>query len=79
MGDVRFGDRPRDYRLFEESPENEPTRDGGWPIKAEGELLQVGLQVFGNDGSLVGAEDPSLEQAGDLMHAGHRNVGRVIR
>ena len=27
MGDVRFGDRPRDYRLFEESPENEPTRD----------------------------------------------------
>ena len=25
MCDVRFGDRPRDYRLFEKSPENEPT------------------------------------------------------
>ena len=29
MCDVRFGDRPRDYRLFEKSPENEPTCVGG--------------------------------------------------
>jgi len=79
MCDVRFGDRPRDYRLFEKSPENEPTCVWGSPIETEGELLQIGLQVLGNDGSLVGAEDPSLEPAGDVMHAWHRNLRRVIR
>ena len=70
---------PRDYHLFEKSPENEPTCVWGSPIETEGELLQIGLQVLGNDGSLVGAEDPSLEPAGDVMHAWHRNLRRVIR
>ena len=79
MGNVGLGNRPSNSSLFQQSAEKEPTAAGCASVEPESELLQVGLQVGGNDRSLVGTEDPLLKQAGDLVHAWHGDVGGVAR
>jgi len=58
----------------EESPELRPA-----PIEAEGELVEVPLQMVRLHGALVGSEQPPLEQAGDAMYPGKERVCRDAR
>ena len=79
VGDIGLGNRPGGNSLFQEPAEKEPAAAGGAPVEPEGELLQVGLQVGGQDRALMGTEDPPLKQAGDSVYAWHGDVGRVAR
>ena len=65
MGDVGLGHRFGGDGLFEESAEDEAATARGPAVETEGKLLQIRLQVIGSDRALVGAENPSLEQACD--------------
>ena len=78
MRHVGFGDGPGHDGLFEKATEDETTAGRGTAVEAEGELLQVGMQMLGCDGALVGAEDPALQQAGDPMDSRHGDVGRIV-
>jgi len=62
-----------------ESTENESTATGGSPVEPEGELLQVGLEMTRNNRSLMCAENPPLEEAGNPMYSRHRNMSGVTR
>ena len=66
-----------DGGLFDKAAEHEATTSRRPSVEAEREFLQVGLEVFRRHGSLVSAEDPSLEQTGDSMDTGieARNPG----
>jgi hypothetical protein len=74
----RLARQTGDDRLFEKPAEYEAATAGGPAVEAEGELLQVGLQVIWSDGALVCAENPPLEQAGDPVHGGHDHVGGIV-
>ena len=51
----------------------------GPAIEAEREFFQIGLQVVGGNGALVGSEYPTLQQTRDSVHAWHRHMCRVRR
>jgi hypothetical protein len=61
-------------------PPPQPPRDprSTASVQAEGELVEVGVEVIGADRALVGAGQPALEQAGDAMNAltSSRSSGR---
>jgi hypothetical protein len=46
-------------------------------VEAEGELVQVVVEVLAGDAALVGAQLPAFQQRGDAMHMRQRDVGRV--
>lgn len=79
MRDFCFGDGSSHHRLFEKSAEDKATAARGTPIKPEGELLQVGLQMGIGHGTLVGTENPALQQTRNSVHTWHGNVCRVPR
>src|SRR5680860_1376623 len=47
---------------------------GAAAVEAEGELVEVGVEVLWLDGALVAAKQPALEQTCDAVGAGHRDV-----
>ena len=51
------------------SPEFRPA-----PIEAEGELVEVPLQMVRLHGTVMRPEQPPLEQAGDAVHPGKKRV-----
>jgi hypothetical protein len=61
--------------LLEQAVEEHAARAGSPAVEAEGELVQVGLQVPGLDAALVGAQQSALHQGRDAMHAGEQLVG----
>ena len=46
-------------------------------IEAEGEFVEVGIQMRGGDRFLVGAEQPAFEQRSNAMYPRHGNVCRI--
>ena len=44
------------------------------PIEPEAELIEVRLYVIGFDCSLVGTGQPALDERGDTMHPGKRQM-----
>jgi len=63
--------------LLEEPVEEQAAVIGAAAVEAEGELVQVVVELLRADGALVGAEQPAFEQRGDAVHARHRDVGGV--
>ena len=47
-------------------------------VEAEGELVEVRVEVLGSDRPLVGAEHPALEQARNTMDARHQDVSGIV-
>ena len=76
MGDIGLSDGGGNYRLLEQTTEDQSATARGAAIKPE-RKLQVGLQMLRGDRALVGAEDPALEKAGDTMHTGHGDVSGI--
>ena len=67
-----FGPEPRmAYALVTATP-------GTASVEAERELVEVGVEVLGSDGALVGAKQPALEQARDAMDGRHHDVGGIV-
>ena len=52
-------------RVFHQSVEEEPAGLGRATIEAEGELVEVGVQVLLADGPVMCAQPPAFEQGGD--------------
>ncbi len=77
-GDVVLGHRAGHDGLLHEPPEEQPAAARSAPVEAEGELLEVGLEVIGGHGALMGAQHPPLEQAGDTMDARHQDVSVFV-
>lgn len=50
---------------------------GGPAVEPEGVLIEVGVQMVGADGALVGAQQPAFEQGVGAVNAGHGDVGGV--
>ena len=47
-------------------------------VEAEGELVEVRIEVLGANHALVGAKQPALEQARDAVNARHHDVRRIV-
>lgn len=75
----RFGCRPGNHRLLDKAAKYQPTAAGAASVKPKGELLQIGLEVSRDDRALMGAQNPTFEEACDAVHTGHRNVGGLSR
>jgi len=65
------------YGLLEESVEEEAAVTRAAAVEAEGELVEVVVELLRADGALVGAEQPALEQRGDAVDAWHGDVAGV--
>ena len=50
---------------------------GAPAIEAEGEFVEVVVEMPVLDAALMRSHQPSLEQRGDVMNAGHDHVGRI--
>ena len=66
------------HGLFEQAVEEQAAASRGAAVEAERELVEVGVEVLGADGALVGAQEPALEQLRDSVHGRHRDVGGVL-
>ena len=75
--EVPVADRLVPHGEPEDAVEDEPPAAGGAAVEAEHELVEVALQVRLVDRALVGAEQPSLGERGDPVHAGQQ-PGRVV-
>src|SRR5712691_3512847 len=64
-------------RLLEKPVEEEAALARTAAVEAEGELVEVEVELVRPGGALVGAEQPALEQRRDPVDAGHRDVRRV--
>jgi len=67
VSDIPPGDRPDLHGLLREPVEKLPPSFGRSAIEAEGKLVQVVVQMQVRNGSLVGPQQPSLEQGRDAM------------
>ena len=63
--------------VLEEAVEEQADVAGAAAVEAERELVEVGVELVGLDGALVGAQQPSFEEGGDAMDGWHRDV-RVV-
>ena len=66
-------------RALEQTVEEQPAMAGSAPVEAEGELVEVVVELGAADGALVGAEHPALEQRGDEVYVRHARRGRGRR
>ena len=64
--------------MLEQSVEEQAATPGAASVEAEREFVEVGVEVLGSNGALVGAKQPALEQARDAMDARHQDVGRIV-
>ena len=69
------GDGPYPDRLFEQTSKQETPELRAAPVVAEGELVEVPLEVISFNGSLVGAEQPSFDEAGHAVDPREGHVG----
>ena len=75
VGDeLAVGDRLGEDRLLQEAVEQQPAPARAAAVEAEGELIQICVEVFRAGAALVGAKQPALEQARDPVHAGHHHM-----
>ena len=76
-GDRGDGDVIDLGRLLEQAVEEKPSLARAAPVEAEGELVEVEVELVRPGGALVGAEEPPLQQRRNAVDAGHRDVRRV--
>jgi hypothetical protein len=62
---------------FEDPVEHHPRAAGAAAVEAEHELVQVAREMRVVDGSLVGAKNSPLRQAGHAVHGGQQ-LARVV-
>ena len=62
-------------RLLDQTGETVTDALGGAAVEAEHVLVEVGLEVFGADRTVMGAEQPALGEAEDEMDAGQSQRG----
>jgi hypothetical protein len=79
MSDVSFSHRSSRHQLFKKSAKYKTTAARGTSVESEGVLLQVGLQVHFRHATLVGAENPALQQTRNSVYTRHGNVCPVLR
>ena len=67
--------------LLEESVEEEAAVTRAAAVEAEGELVEVVVELLRADGALVGAEQPAFQKRGDPVHArvGCQNPGSACK
>ena len=65
--------------LLQEPAEEEPPERRLPPVEAEREFVEVGLKVVSLHRTLVRAQQPSLGEAGDPMHAWQEHMRRPAR
>ena len=61
--ETAVGDRVGQDRLLQQPVEQQPAAARAASVKAEGELVEVGVEMLGADSALVGAQQPAPEQA----------------
>ena len=64
------------HGLLEKAVKEQSAASGATPVEAEGELVEVVVEIGVRDTALKGAFEPSLEQRRDPMHAWESNVSR---
>ena len=64
------------HGLLHEAVEQQTARTGSAAIKPEGELVEVEVQMLGGDGALMRAQEPALQEGGDLVSVRQKVVGR---
>src|SRR5664279_1612124 len=69
------GRRNSDVML--EPAQGEAAPAGVATIEAEGEFIEIGIQMLRGHRSLVGSEEPAFEERSHLVHPGHGNVGWI--
>src|SRR5215467_3035641 len=72
-GDLAGGDG-----LLEKTEEEQATMPSSPSVEAEGELVEVVVEVVDSHSALVGTQQPALKQRGDTMDCGHRDMGRLL-
>jgi hypothetical protein len=73
-----IGNRVDVHGLLQEPGEEEAARSSATPIEAEGELVQVVVEVFVADRPLVGCQQPALEQGGYAVNSRHELAGQSM-
>ena len=63
--------------LLGEAVEEQPAGLGTAAIEAEGEFVEVVVEMLVLDAALMRSDQPSLEQRRDVVNAGHDLVGRI--
>ena len=63
--------------MFHEPQKEQTAASGVAAIEAEGEFVEIGIQILCGDRALMGAEQPAFEQGGHAMYRRHGNVGRI--
>src|SRR5512132_451157 len=63
--------------LLGEAMEEQSAGLGTSAIEAEGEFVEVVVEMLVLDAALMGSHQPSLEQRGHVMNAGHDHVSRI--
>ena len=63
--------------LLEQAVEEQAAVVRAAAVEAERELIEVVVELLRADCALVGAEEPTFEQGGDAVDAGHRDVPGV--
>ena len=71
---LAVGDRRGDSSELHQPKEQHAPRSRATPIEPEAELIEVRLDVIGFDCALVGTEQPGLDERGDAMHPGKRQI-----
>lgn len=77
MRDIDLSDGLRYHRLLKKPSEYQAPAPGSAPVEPEGELLQVGLQMNWNDGTLMGPKNPPFQQTRNSMDTRHGDMGGV--
>ena len=63
--------------MLQEAEEEQSAPAGVATIEAEGEFIEIGIQMLRGHRSLVGSEQPAFEEGSHLVHTGHGNMGWV--
>src|SRR6516225_11775625 len=79
VANVGIGHRRRDGRLLDQPIEQHASRPRGTSVEAEGEFVEVVVDMPGINRAVMGAEQPTLEQSCDTVNARQwlvrRNLG----
>ena len=65
------------HRLLEESVEQEAASLGSAAVEAEGELVQIVIELGGADSPMVNPQPPPIKETCHPMNSGHDDVGWV--
>lgn len=63
--------------MLKEAKEEQSAPAGVAAIEAEGEFIEIGVQMLRGHRSLVCSEQPAFEEGSHLVHPGHGNMGWV--